>query len=341
MIISRKSLAIALVGAVSAVLSTARVGEAIVTVNNPETYRVAPGNFSGVVAINSSNSQFCTGSLLTGGLYILTAAHCLWDYGNKTFKTSLINNTSASFNLSAGFVTTPIEDFFLPSAWNGDAASNNDIAILRLGEPAPTTAQQYGIYRNNDEVGQVFTKVGYGYTGTGDTGGIVGSNRSVNYPYFGQNRYDVLGDSIAGVIAGSQLLFDFDNGLPQNDTFGVHYGINDLGLGINEVNTARGDSGGPGFIGNLIASITSYGLTDNGVLPGGQRTDIDFITNSTFGEFSGETRVSFYSRFIDDTLAGRTRSVRDIPEPSSVLGMIAFGALGIGSVLKRQQQQKG
>jgi secreted trypsin-like serine protease len=333
--------ALALAGAVCAAFSSAGVGQAIVTVDNQENYRVAPGDFSGVVAINYGNSQFCTGSLLTGGLHILTAAHCIWNYNNNSFDTRLINNTTVSFNLSSGSLTKPIVDFFLPSTWNGDALFNNDVAILRLGEPAPKAARQYDIYRNSDEVGQVFTKVGYGFVGTGNTGEIPGSNRLGNSPYFGQNRYDALGDFRAGVIPGSQLFFDFDNGLPQNDAFGIHLGINDLGLGRNEVNTARGDSGGPGFISNLIASITSYGFTDSRVFPNSLRTDIDFLTNSTFGEFSGETRVSFHSRFIDDVLAGRVRSVTDIPEASSVLGTIALGACGVVSLQKRHRQQQG
>jgi secreted trypsin-like serine protease len=338
--------ALAIAGAVAAAFSTAGAARAIVTVGNPENYRVAPGEFSGVVAINNRNSRICTGSLLRGGLYILTASHCLWNNDTQSFKTSLINNTTVSFNLSGGFLTIPVVDFFLPSGWNGNFYVGNDVAVLRLGEPAPAAAQQYDIYRNSDEVGQVFTKVGYGFIGTGNSGEVPNSNQPVSFPYFGQNQYDALADIFTGtllfanLIPGSQLVFDFDNGLPQNDAFGFHFGINDLGLGTNEVNTARGDSGSPSFLGNLIASVTSYGFTDSRVFPTSPRTDVDAQTNSSFGEFSGEARVSFYSQFIDDATSGRVRSVTDIPEPSSVLGTITLGAWGISYALKRQRNIK-
>ncbi len=29
-----------------------------------------------------------------------------------------------------------------------------------------------------------------------------------------------------------------------------------------------------------------------------------------------------------------------VPEPASVLGLLAFGAMGVGTALKRKQQQK-
>ena len=44
---------------------------------DPNAYLVAPGTgFDGVVLF-ATNQGACSGSLLTGGLYILTAAHCV------------------------------------------------------------------------------------------------------------------------------------------------------------------------------------------------------------------------------------------------------------------------
>src|SRR5262249_14386462 len=66
-------------------------------------------------------------------------------------------------------------------------------------------------------------------------------------------------------------------------------GANRLGLGGQEGFPAQGDSGGPGFIGNAIASVVSYGFgfpDAPDVLPG---------TNNTFGEVEVDTRVSAFA----------------------------------------------
>ncbi|MBD1942509.1 PEP-CTERM sorting domain-containing protein [Coleofasciculus sp. FACHB-712] len=42
----------------------------------------------------------------------------------------------------------------------------------------------------------------------------------------------------------------------------------------------------------------------------------------------------------DITLAG-DENPTSVPEPASALGLLAFGTLGAGSLLKRKQQQKG
>lgn len=325
--INLKNKSIGLVGAIFVTLGNAEIGQAIVTVENPENYRVAPGDFSGVVSLNNSQNPeevpaYCTGSLLKGGLYLLTAAHCIKDEDGRLLKDH-INNTTANFNLSTGFVSRPVVDFFIHPEYDGNLLNGNDVAVLRLGEPAPIEAQQYDIYRGTDEVGQKFTKVGYGAIGTGSTGEDLNSNLPGSLGYSGQNQFDASGDMFAGLplfdglVPNSQLLYDFDNGEPQNDAFGVHFGINDLGLGINEVNQGAGDSGGPVFIDNSIAGITSYKLGDWEVFPNGPQTDIDLRLNGTFGEFAGVARASSYVSFVDDAIAGKVRSVKSVPEPSS------------------------
>jgi hypothetical protein len=107
----------------------------------------------------------------------------------------------------------------------------------------------------------------------------------------GANRYD----SVAGFGArtGTDYLnFDFDNG-----TGGT-------GLGEREAMTARGDSGGPGFIDWQIAGVTSWG--DNG---------------SAFGANGGMARVSTSQNFIDGILNQPDDIVIDLNrQESSVWG---------------------
>ncbi|WP_414584458.1 trypsin-like serine protease [Scytonema sp. PCC 10023] len=357
-----KHQSIAVVGAVLSTLGTAELAGAIVTAGDPQNYQVAPGKFSGVVPINTS-LDLCTGSLLKGGLHILTAAHCITDKNGK-FNTSILNKTNVTFKLPTGSVSMPVVDYFVHPGYDSIFYKGNDIAVLRLSTPAPSQAQQYDIYRAQDEVGKIFTQVGYGYIGSGNLGENTQSNLS-HLGYSAINKFDALADitsslfqqqipGFTGIISGSQLLFDFDSGLSANDAFGTHFGINDLGLGTNEGNIAGGDSGGPAFINDLVAGIASYSFSDSFLFPNGVHTDLDKTTNSSFGELTATTRVSNYASFIDDAIAGKIPSaipiqsrsttnspsaklqtlkvrqgtdqtLKTIPEPTSILGMLAFG----------------
>ena len=75
-----------------------------------------------------------------------------------------------------------------------------------------------------------------------------------------------------------------------------------LGLGTSEVNSASGDSGGPAIHNGNIIGITSYGITLT--FNDGTTSDINGELDSSFGEFSGDTRVSKYAGFIDDSVSG-------------------------------------
>jgi hypothetical protein len=153
----------------------------------------------------------------------------------------------------------------------------------------------------------IFTKVGYGYIGLGKKGQDEDSNSEAKR-YSGQNRYDALIDQLkdttesdmSELVLGSQLIFDFDDGTAKHDTLGRHFPrLADRGLGKNEISTASGDSGGPSFIDGKIAGISSWGYSDRGFFKT-NIGDIDKIDNNgSFGEISGDTRVSFYASWID------------------------------------------
>lgn len=83
---------------------------------------------------------------------------------------------------------------------------------------------------------------------------------------------------------------------PQKTKLTLHYSDNkmgDTGLGIAEVDTAPGDSGGPSFIDGRVAAVTSGG------------TDL----RSRFGESSTNDRVSAVAGWLDSNFL---RSPRDI-----------------------------
>lgn len=323
--------------------------EAIVVTGNPNDYIVKPGTgYDGVVKLQINRVDLseglmgaCTGSLLPTGLHILTAAHCLTQTDQDLavggvpgkFDTS---NTSVLFELNTfpprTFYSKYASEFYVHPSWNGIKLDGNDIAIIKLADEAPVEADRYDIYRHTDEIGQVVTKVGYGQTGNGNTGATIEDL----FKRSGQNTYDALGEiinSVAGtnIPNGITLSYDFDNGLAANDFFGYYFAIPNTGLGINEVNGFKGDSGGPGFINGLIAGISSFSANPLSVPP-----DIDNQLNGSFGEFSSDTRVSSYVSYIDDVLAGKIAPTYKIPEPSTLVGIVFVGAIALNSGLRKK-----
>lgn len=308
-----------------------------VTAGNPEDYVVQPGTgFDGVVRLfleTTLDNFDCSGSLLTSGRHILTAAHCFTD----DFGSNITTATTAFFDLPTGAVAVDVANFFIYPDWGGFAdleSFGGDIAVLELASVAPQVAERYDIYRATDEIGQVGVKVGYGDFGQGNSGDILpdGQKRS------GQNRYDAPGElwntvpnlgDVNNMLPNATLAYDFDNGLPENDAFGV-IGLPDLGLGQQEVNSAPGDSGGPTFINGLIAGLTSGGLCFGfdvvnytcSTLP-----DIDNTLNSSFGEFSFDTRVSTYASWVDGIVGN---SPTRVPEPGMIGALVLTSLAAFG-----------
>lgn len=326
---------LAMTGAAIAVLGTSRAGQAIVTPGDPAQYITPTDSFSGVafldLELDSGAGAACTGSLLPGGSYVLTAAHCVTDSKGviDTSATTVDFSKQSTYNFK-----TSVTDYFISPGWDGNFDNGNDVAVLKLAERAPDGIQQYDINRVNNEVGRVFTAVGFGNSGTGYTGEV---DSSYGIKRSGQNRFDTTVGANSNILAS-----DFDNGNPANDLFGKVPGLNDTGLGTQEVNPASGDSGGPGLLDGKIAGILSYG----GTISGSDSTDVNTILDSSFGEYSNYTRVSSYGSFIDDAISGGLggghpvpSSSTPVPEPSTNLGLVVFGAATIIAIGKRRRSE--
>ena len=129
-----------------------------------------------------------TGSLLLDGNHILTAAHVVCDNLGNMVATSV----DVVFDMADGYVTVPglVSQIYVNPQYNGTPwVSGGDLAIITLATSAPAAAERYDIARQSDAINQIFTKVGYGNSGTGDTGVTIpaepyGPKRS------GQNRYE-------------------------------------------------------------------------------------------------------------------------------------------------------
>ena len=248
--------------------------------------------YDGVVLINATdgtNSFIGTGTLLIGRTHILTAAHVVTDdSGNK-----LSGSVDFVFG-SGGGTSIPYSaaDVTVLPSYNPVPGSNNivpnDVALIRLTSAAPGSVTAFDLYRNTDEIGQAFTMVGFGETGTGADGE---STNTSGVKRMGTNTFEATGNVTDEPAFFRNLAYDFDDGTTTynefSNTFGVPSNLGETsGATLIETAVGSGDSGGPGFInvnGTLyIAGIVS-GSTDD----------------SRFGSNGDYARVSAYARAID------------------------------------------
>lgn len=327
------------------------VGDALprmITVDNPNNH-IVDGTplFDGVVTVETFEVDtsttpptlipiaFGSGALLWTGRHILTAAHLFTDVAGALI-TDLTRITYSLAPADGGVISQivfpvapvlPTDVFLVHPFFTGFVEDGFDVAVVVLPTTAPAAADRYNIYTSRDEVGQTITMVGYGASGTGNTGPTFfdGLRR------VGMNRYDAVGERLNWVydfadtfpIAPDAFLaYDFDNGLSRNDAFGRVFGLHDLGLGTAEASTSFGDSGGPVFINGRIAGITSWGF---GVVMAFGGPDVTFGTDTSFGEFSLDTRVSTYAAWIVNTVTNRS------PVPRSFYISTAYSGLFGGS----------
>lgn len=297
---------------------------------NDSSYWVTPGDYNGVVELDLSGGDVCTGTLLTSGRHVLTAAHCfesVLQTGRPTL-TPNPNRVTAVFHLAASTVEVPVEAIFVHPDWQNLEGSNADLAIVQLAAPAPPNAQRHDLYRESDEIGKVFTRVGFGIRANGLKGEVdLADDDPSPVMRFGQNRYEALGEIFNAsdtepenyVEPGQQLVYDFDSGQASNDAFGAEFGLADTGLGKREIGASSGDSGGPAFIEGKIAGISSTGLS-----PDQDGIDVTLPNDTSFGEYFFDTRVSAFTDYIDQVVAG------EMPQPETPTAIMPAVGLAAG-----------
>ena len=258
--------------------------------------------YDGVVRVVVGN-MYGSGVLLFDGKAVLTAAH-LFNGSAGTAKVIFESRNGVETLTSSQVVINP--DY-------NSINNNSDLALVWLSQDAPVAAERFGIYRAANEVGQTFTMVGYGTPGSGSSGTLSNFNE-VPVRVKANNQFDSDVAPLDRFFSesgqweannGKQLVADFDNGVSLNDALGSLVGINGLGLGSSEGLISKGDSGGPAFIGSLVAGIASYTgrLSASGAVP-----DIDNTSDSSFGEVAVWQRVSVYQQWIDQAMRLRYES---------------------------------
>lgn len=268
----------------------------VTVTDDPNYYRVLPGEgYDGVVQV-STEGFYGSGVLLSGGRAILTSAHVL--DGSEA--------VTVGMDTPLGRVNLPASQYALHPFYD-PASGNSDLALVWLAEPAPMSSGRTTLYRQDDEVSRVTSLAGYGLPGDGfnghvDSGSVAPTKR------LAENRFDITGDGLKEALGyriawdplpGSQLIIDFDSGSDVHDALGVLIGLNNTGLGESEGLIAPGDSGGPAFIDDKVAGVATYTAS---LSRDGQSPDVNDTLDSSFGEIAGFQRVSYYQQWIDQSL---------------------------------------
>ncbi|MES2468563.1 MAG: trypsin-like serine protease [Verrucomicrobiota bacterium] len=242
-----------------------------------------------------------------GGRWILTAAH-------------IANGKGAGSSFSVNGQSYPVLRSLTFPSWNVNVFNAgiaiHDIGLIELQEftdfgttiPGLNAAPMLAFNNDSMLIGKPSTWVGYGQGGTGLTGatGLPGTLRGFT------NEIDGFGSTYN--IASSLLVTDFDR--PGDVKYGIT--ISSPTPTALEGNVAPGDSGGAVFVdGALVGVISVRGSF-------GQPFDYDSVSNSSYGDISGATRLSAYAEWIT-----QQTGIAMVPEAGSSALLVLAGLLGL------------
>ena len=269
------------------------------------------GRFMGT----TTRSGFLASGTLVAPDWVLTAAHVV--------------DSAKTLSFTIGGQTYQADRKIVYPGWNGDLWSGYDIGLVHLSK-AVDNIEPAHLYTGCGELNQADTVVGFGKTGTGNSG---------------DTKCDGLKRGAQNVISQIEhkrlLVADFDKPLPAGAVpLGYSQALPLEGL------IAPGDSGGGLFIttatGTYLAGINSFVGSDFG------------LPRSVYGNFSGHTRVSAFSDWIEARIRGedpvptgalekdsakpQRSTAYPAPEPGSLALLFAAAAmLGISRYLLRRR----
>lgn len=318
--------------------------QAVSSSSAPSNWRLLPGMaFNGVsgaldgVARIRYDSSICSGSLLAGGRYVLTAAHCADNFASMTVDFGAVGGEATVTR------TVAVGDVWLHPGWTGTDSTGADIAVVKLNAPV-IGIRGFRLSTTND-VGKNILLAGYGTTGTGDSS-VDPDWSEWGYAHYGYNTFEVTSkvfndawDGSGNNAFGETYVMDFDNGSANNNTLqrvAAHLGTkawsSNLGLGSGEALIAGGDSGGGDFVWNgnewLLSGVHSWTweFCDTRISP---NCDLHPGVRSSFGDISGSTAVFSSADWI--------RHVAFVPEPQ-VSALMLAGLAVLGGVARHRRR---
>jgi hypothetical protein len=270
-------------------------------------------DLSGVVGV-ASNIGGCSGSLLSDGMSVLTAGHCVTSH----FGVPVSGNVSVTFLGPAGLVTTSVMSVTVNPGWTGDATMGGDLAVLMLSAPAPGFAHGYSLFTgsvNSDPA----VLAGWGVTGTGITGNVggYGTLRA------GLNEYLTNGTTFGW---SSTLLIGqfYQAGNPSSNALHVANPYSSA----DEVDIGHGDSGGPTFFNGMLAGVHDVIVCQDDPMNSSlcaMPPSINTSNDSFFGQMFGDTSVASNVSWIQAQIA--------TPEPGTLL---LCGAALAAAIIRRR-----
>jgi hypothetical protein len=222
----------------------------------------ADSPFGGVgsLVVTTKKATYLGTATAIDSRHILTAAHVV-DLNNDGKFDAKDGTTGVYFILNYGGDATAkiaVTQFDIDPNFTGfnRPSVNDDIAVLTLAEDLPVGVPTYPMVTSDLTAGTVITIVGYGSSGTGNTGNTTAGSPVVKR--VGENVVDAFyGQDDKGQAERNEVFrFDFDG-----PTGNGPLGGGTLGNNV-ETQLAPGDSGGPSFVvgpaGYEIAGVNTY-----------------------------------------------------------------------------------